>query len=119
MTVCDRSPVVSEMDVEHLARLRENVYRFMRHVAATYAKGSSGRLLDGAPPDHAGARPFFGAALTVETFDINPEAGTTHVGDLCQTNACLADDASSSSSAPRSSSTRCSRSTPSANCAGC
>jgi SAM-dependent methyltransferase len=93
MTVCDRSPAVSEMDVEHLARLRENVYRFMRHVAATYAKGSSGRLLDIAPQDHAGARPFFGAALNVETFDIDPEAGTTHVGDLCQTNACLANEA--------------------------
>lgn len=90
MTGSDRQIAVSPMDVEHLARVRENVNRFMRHVAGAYAAGGPARLLDIAPQDHAGARPFFDPAVAVETFDINPAAGTTYVGDLCRTNACLA-----------------------------
>jgi SAM-dependent methyltransferase len=91
MTVSEQTVIVSEMDNEHLARLRANVDAFMRHAATTYTKaGRPGRLLDIAPQHHAGARPFFDAAITVETLDIDPAAGATYVGDLCQTNACLA-----------------------------
>ena len=79
--------IVSEMDVEHLRVIRENVRAFMQHAAATYATNPDGaRLLDVAPQDHDGARPFFDERITVETFDIDPDAGCTYTGDLCARN---------------------------------
>ena len=79
---------VSQEDVRHLAQIRANVVDFMRRVAATYA-GASGRLLDIAPQVHEGSRPFFPAAVVVETFDIVRDSGCTFVGDICSRNECL------------------------------
>lgn len=80
---------VSPMDVRHLAIIRENVVAFMQRAATEWAR-APGRLLDIAPQDHAGARPFFKASIAVETLDIDPEAGCTHVGDICKRNNTLA-----------------------------
>lgn len=82
--------VVSPIDVRHLALIRHSVEDFMRRVAAKYARGA-GLLLDVAPQDHAGARPFFPPAIQVETLDINPQAGATYTADLCNCRAELAD----------------------------
>ena len=41
---------------------------------------------------HEGASPYFGPAVLVETFNIDPLAGTTHVGDLCKTNTRIASE---------------------------
>lgn len=82
--------VVSDMDKEHLAVIRANVTAFMRHVGATYGT-SPGLLLDIAPQIHDGARPFFLEIVTVETLDINSEAGCTYVGDICEQNLFLPD----------------------------
>ncbi len=65
------SNAVSAQDVEHL--------------------NGTARLLDIAPQVHEGARPFFPASVTVETLDIDPKAGASWVGDICQTNAFLTD----------------------------
>lgn len=46
----------------------------------------AGLLLDIAPQDHEGARPYFSDAVTVETLDINPAAGATYCADLCRIN---------------------------------
>jgi SAM-dependent methyltransferase len=75
---------VSEMDIQHLAAIRANIVDFMRRCAQTY--GRPGRLLDIAPQDHEGARPYFPPSVTVETLDINPQAGCTYVGDICRRN---------------------------------
>jgi SAM-dependent methyltransferase len=79
---------VSDQDVEHLALIRDNVRRFMRHIAARYGAGPA-RLLDIAPQEHEGARPYFPASVSVETLDIDPSAATTHIGDICKTNSFL------------------------------
>ena len=84
--------VVSAMDIEHLRVIRANVVAFMRHAAATYGT-APGRLLDIAPQVHEGARPFFGEHVSVETFDLDPASGATHVGDICALNATLGDGA--------------------------
>jgi SAM-dependent methyltransferase len=76
--------------VAHLALIRGNVVEFMKRVAKQYAT-HGGRLLDIAPQDHEGARPFFNADIAVDTFDIDPDSGCTFIGDICQTNACLAE----------------------------
>jgi SAM-dependent methyltransferase len=80
---------VSQLDIDHLAIIRENVARFMRR-AALYAT-QPGRLLDIAPQIHEGARPFFPRSIIVETFDIDPAAHCTYTGDICQHNDFLAD----------------------------
>jgi len=56
----------SAMDVEFLARLRENVIGLMKHAAAEYAR-APGRLLDIAPEVHEGARPLMPIHYTVIT----------------------------------------------------
>lgn len=78
------------MDVDHLAVIREGVSTFVARVAADYGC-ASGRLLDVAPQDHEGARPYFPDGVTVETFDIDPAAGATHTGDLTQHNESIPD----------------------------
>lgn len=82
---------VSAQDLEHLRLIRENVRRFMTAAARDYGQGQD-RLLDIAPQDHDGARPFFPPAVTVETFDIDPAAQATYTGDICKHNAGIPDE---------------------------
>ena len=82
--------VVSQMDSDHLTIIRRNVVEFMKRVAAQYAT-KPGRLLDIAPQEHEGARPFFPAEVVVETFDMDPESGCDYIGDICTRNESLAD----------------------------
>ena len=76
---------VSPLDVGHLALIRANVRKFIEESGAAWGD-RPGLLLDIAPQDHEGARPYFPDAVTVETLDINPAAGATYCADLCQTN---------------------------------
>ncbi len=81
----------SAMDDAHYKVIRDDVVRFMKLAAATYAT-NPGRLLDIAPQSHEGARPFFPDFISVETFDIDPGSGCTYVGDICKHNDFLPDD---------------------------
>jgi SAM-dependent methyltransferase len=92
MSASDRSSGshVSATDIAHLEIIRSNVRAFMRAVAERFGQ-VGGRLLDIAPQDHEGARPYFPASVHVETLDIDPKAGATYLGDICGHNACLAD----------------------------
>jgi SAM-dependent methyltransferase len=81
---------VSEQDLEHLKLIRANVNRFLSESAARYALEPA-RMLDVAPQNHEGARPFFPAYIEIETFDIDPKSAATHIGDLCQKNAAIRD----------------------------
>lgn len=87
----DSQKEVSAVDQDHLAEIRANVRAFMIR-AGRFADGVvAARLLDIAPQIHEGARPFFPRQVKVETLDINPLSGATHIGDLCQVNPVLAD----------------------------
>lgn len=82
-------PLPSEMDVAHYAELRANVERFMQDAGKDAAPG---RLLDIAPQDHAGARPFFPDSVEIVTFDIEAESGADVIGDITMRNDTLADE---------------------------
>jgi len=49
-----------------------------------------GRLLDIAPQDHEGAKPYFPPDIQIESFDIDTESGADIIGDICQINSCVA-----------------------------
>lgn len=84
MTVSDAERLVpSARDVEALARIRQNVKDLMRRAGACHPGGPA-LLMDVAPQDHEGARPYFPAEVTIETLDIDPGSGCTHIGDLCR-----------------------------------
>lgn len=76
---------VSNLDVDHLALIRASVRNFMQASASTWGD-KPGLLLDIAPQDHEGARPYFAVSVKVETLDIDPAAGATYCADLCKTN---------------------------------
>jgi SAM-dependent methyltransferase len=74
--------IPSDRDVAALARIRENVSALMSRAGSQHAAGPA-RLLDIAPQDHEGARPYFPAEVAIETLDIDPSSGCTHIGDIC------------------------------------
>lgn len=76
---------VSQIDIAHLAAIRKNVRQFLKEAGERWGK-KPGLLLDIAPQDHEGTRPFFADTMDVETLDINPTAGTTYCSDLCKKN---------------------------------
>jgi SAM-dependent methyltransferase len=80
------SVIVSELDKQILAVIRANVVSFMKRCSEVYAK-SPGILLDIAPQDHEGARPFFPSYIAVKTLDINPASGCDFIADICERNA--------------------------------
>lgn len=75
---------VSQMDVEYLKLLRQNVSDFIERAGEKYDKADV-LVLDVAPQDHEGAKPYFKKA-TVETLDIDPKSGATYIADLCANN---------------------------------
>jgi SAM-dependent methyltransferase len=78
-------PEVSDIDKENLISIRQNVCCFLKDAAMKWGD-KSGILLDIAPQDHEGARPFFGKKVEIETLDINPEAQSTYTANICITN---------------------------------
>ena len=62
---------VSDEDIGHLELIRESVRHLMREAASGHPGGPA-RLLDIAPQEHEGARPFFPAEVVVDSFDIDP-----------------------------------------------
>ncbi len=81
---------VAPMDVDHLARLRANIARFLTDAAAVHAARPC-LVLDVAPQDNGGARPFLPDHAAIETLDIDPAAGCTWTADLCRTNPQIPD----------------------------
>jgi SAM-dependent methyltransferase len=82
---------VAYIDIDHLARLRANVEIFMKSVGLRYGEPGM-RLLDVAPQDHKGAKPFFPAGIIYETLDIDPKSGATFITDLCSCSETLGHD---------------------------
>lgn len=75
---------VSEMDKQFHQMLRKNVSDFVAMCGKQF-DGDDVRILDVAPQDHEGAKPYFVKAR-VETLDINPQSGATYVADLTANN---------------------------------
>jgi hypothetical protein len=73
---------ISQFDITALKSIRINIEEFMKYVSINFAK-KNGLLLDIAPQDHKGARPFFSEQITIETLDIDPKSGATYIADLC------------------------------------
>lgn len=73
---------VAEIDIVNLAKLRANVENFMVDIGDRFVR-SGERLLDIAPQDHKGAKPFLPADTVYHTLDIDPNSGATYVADLC------------------------------------
>lgn len=76
------------MDISHLAVIRSSVSSFIKSCGERYSQNGC-ILLDIAPQDHEGARPYFSKEVLIETFDINPVAGCTYTGDICITNKAI------------------------------
>lgn len=74
---------ISEFDIAPLASIRANVENFMRYSALNFVAQAGDCLLDIAPQDHSGAKPFFSNEITIETLDIDPKSGATYIYDLC------------------------------------
>ena len=83
--------IVSNMDILHLRIIRDNIIDFMKYASRRYAQ-KTGKLLDIAPQNHEGAKPYFNDNIIVHTFDINPQSGCTYIGDICQINSNIADN---------------------------
>lgn len=73
---------VAQIDIDHLAMLRANVERFMADISTRFARPGT-RLLDVAPQDHKGAKPFLPEGIEYHTLDIDPKSGATYIADLC------------------------------------
>ena len=83
--------VVSDTDNHFHALLRANVSRFVS-TQGRRLDGVDVKVLDIAPQDHEGARPYFPSA-DIRTLDIDPAADADYTADLCQNNSQLiADD---------------------------
>ena len=73
---------VSPIDIEHLTKLRINVANFMADICTRFVHSGT-RLLDVAPQDHEGAKPFLPDDTEYHTLDIDPKSGATYIADLC------------------------------------
>jgi SAM-dependent methyltransferase len=82
---------INTIDIRYLSQIRENIRRFLTAAGETWGE-TKGMLLDIAPQDHEGARPYFSGKVEIETLDINPHAGTTYCLDICTTNDAIQDD---------------------------
>ena len=78
---------VSKKDVNNIKIIRNNVSEFMRECSVMYDISGS-KLLDIAPQDHEGAKPYF-INSKVETLDIDKKSGATYIADLCENNSSL------------------------------
>lgn len=74
---------VAHTDIEHLSKIRKNVDNFMAEMSTRFVRSGT-RLLDIAPQDHQGAKPFLPEGMEYHTLDIDPNSKATYITDLCQ-----------------------------------
>lgn len=75
---------IAEIDELNLKKIRKNVSDFVARCGEQY-DATDAVILDVAPQDHEGARPYFKQA-TIETLDIDKNSGATYIADLCENN---------------------------------
>lgn len=75
---------VAEIDNKYFELLRQDVAQFVNKYGKLLDDESI-IVLDIAPQDHEGAKPYFPKS-DVQTLDINPDSGATYIADICNTN---------------------------------
>jgi SAM-dependent methyltransferase len=75
---------VSEMDKKLFKFLRDDVSQFLKTVGSKYDKENA-VLLDIAPQDHEGAKPYFSKAK-IETLDLDNDSDATYIADVTTNN---------------------------------
>jgi SAM-dependent methyltransferase len=75
---------VSAIDELYIKEIRTNVASFIEKCGQQYDNRNR-LVLDVAPQDHEGAKPYFPKAQ-IETLDIDKESGATYIADLCKNN---------------------------------
>lgn len=75
---------IAKIDRKNLQKIRKNVTQFIADSAKKH-DSKDAVLLDIAPQDHEGAKPYFKKA-TVQTLDIDPSSGSTYIADICKNN---------------------------------
>lgn len=75
---------ISPMDEANLKAIRANVSDFVSKSGLVFDHPNA-LVLDVAPQDHEGAKPYFIEAI-VETLDIDEASGATYIADLCKIN---------------------------------
>lgn len=78
---------VSQMDIDHLAVIRNSVKEFIGRCASQYDREHS-LLLDIAPQIYRGAKEFFKKGK-IQTLDIDPGAKADYTADICANNGSL------------------------------
>lgn len=73
---------IATIDVDHLTKLRNNIENFMADIGSRFIRQGT-TLLDIAPQDHKGAKPFLPEGVVYHTLDIDPKSGATYIADLC------------------------------------
>jgi SAM-dependent methyltransferase len=81
----DSKNKVSEIDERNLKFIRNNVSSFIQNCATKY-DNSNAELLDIAPQDHKGAKPYFHQSR-IETLDIDESSNATYIADICEDNS--------------------------------
>lgn len=82
---------VSPMDELHLALLRSHVAELFQDAGRAAAAIRTCTILDVAPQDHGGVRPYLSGDARLTTFDIDPDSDADIIGDICEHNSSLAD----------------------------
>lgn len=62
---------IAQIDIDNLTKLRANIECFMQDMGTRFARPGT-RLLDIAPQDHKGAKPFLPKGIEYHTLDIDP-----------------------------------------------
>lgn len=75
---------VSDLDKEFFSLIRKNISDFLNEYGKKY-DNKDNVLLDIAPQDHEGARPYFPESK-IETLDVSKDSGATYIADLCSNN---------------------------------
>lgn len=83
---------VSDQDERNFSLIRQNVENLMRKAGSILAEMQSSLILDIAPQDHAGIRPFSPPGSVIDTFDLHESSGATIIGDICGYNEKIAKD---------------------------
>lgn len=78
---------VSQMDIEHLAVIRQSVRDFIYDCASRYDHPGK-VLLDIAPQIYQGAKEFFNH-VTIKSLDLDSNAGADYTTDICVDNSNL------------------------------
>ena len=79
------------MDERHLVLLRNHVAQLFKQAGRVASNIDSCKILDIAPQDHGGVRPYLTAGTQLTTLDIDPGSGADIVGDICKFNGRLTD----------------------------